>query len=312
MTRGAVRRTGWRWALTAAGLAVLAAGPLVGSVAAAAPTVRVSWGDTLWSIAARTHTTVAALAAANHLPDPNAIEAGTLLVVPAAGGGSAQPTGGSLVVAPGDTLWGIARRLGVSVGALASLNGLRDPNRLLAGSSLVLPATAIELTATTIPVSAAAAPPAPASTPAPGGLPAKLLVHPNRLALRPLFQSWAAAEGVPAALLEALCWWESGWQVSVRSPTGAYGIGQLEPGTVDFVRTVLLPGAALDPASAADNIEMSAAYLHWLLARTGQRPDLALAGYYQGLRSVELHGMAPDTRRYVDGILAYAPRFAAG
>jgi LysM repeat protein len=287
---------------------MLAVGPLAGSVAAAAPTLRVSWGDTLWSIAARTHTSVAALAAANHLADPNHIVAGTVLVVPAPGG-TAPSTGGSLVVAPGDTLWGIAQRLGVPVGTLASLNGLSDPNRLLAGTSLVLPATGIELTASATPLTAPAPPAAgPAS---PGGLPAKLLAHPGRLTLLPLFRSWAAAEEVPSSLLEALCWWESGWQAGVVSPTDAYGIGQLEPATVDFVRTVLLPGAALDPASPSDNIEMAAAYLHWLLVSTGQRPDLALAGYYQGLRSVELHGMAPATRQYVDGILAYAPRFAA-
>jgi LysM repeat protein len=42
-------------------------------------------------------------------------------------------------VAPHDTLYGIARRFGVPVAALAAANGLRDPSRIRAGAVLVIP-----------------------------------------------------------------------------------------------------------------------------------------------------------------------------
>ena len=40
---------------------------------------------------------------------------------------------------PGDTLGVVARRLGVSVDALAKANGIKDPNRVNAGRQLVIP-----------------------------------------------------------------------------------------------------------------------------------------------------------------------------
>ena len=46
---------------------------------------------------------------------------------------AAEPT---VVVQPGDTLTGIAGRHGVSVGRLAELNDLADPNRIFVGQRL--------------------------------------------------------------------------------------------------------------------------------------------------------------------------------
>lgn len=42
-------------------------------------------------------------------------------------------------VKPGDTLWGIARQLGVSVNDLAALNNITDPDTLEAGQELRVP-----------------------------------------------------------------------------------------------------------------------------------------------------------------------------
>jgi len=42
----------------------------------------VEWGDTLWEIARRYGTTVDAIAAANHIPDPDLIYVGQRLVIP--------------------------------------------------------------------------------------------------------------------------------------------------------------------------------------------------------------------------------------
>ena len=113
--------------------------------------------------------------------------------------------------------------------------------------------------------------------------------------------------GVPRDLLEALTWLESGWQNDVVSSTGAVGIGQLMPATVDLVNDVLLH-TSLDPRHADDNIRMSARYLKFLLDRT---PDssTALAAYYQGLASVQRNGVWAPTATYVGAVQALRPHF---
>jgi peptidoglycan endopeptidase LytE len=100
-------------------------------------------GDTLSAIAARFGTTVAALAAANHLADPNRILAGQVLTVPgvaAAGAAAPPPSSAPYVVQPGDTLSAIAARFGTTVAALAAANGLANPNRIRVGQTLRVPA----------------------------------------------------------------------------------------------------------------------------------------------------------------------------
>jgi soluble lytic murein transglycosylase-like protein len=143
----------------------------------------------------------------------------------------------------------------------------------------------------------------PAVTAPTGALPPQLQGQPVRMRLLPFFERWAAACDVPPSLVEATCWWESGWQTGVVSDTGALGVCQIEPATAQTVRG-LLDDQRLDPRSASDNIEMSAAYLRWLLDNTGGRRDLALAGYYQGLTSVQEHGILASSRPYVAGITA--------
>jgi soluble lytic murein transglycosylase-like protein len=136
-----------------------------------------------------------------------------------------------------------------------------------------------------------------------GALPPALEDLPARLRLLPVFRQWASICALPAALVEATCWWESGWQQDVVSRTGAVGLCQIEPSAAQTVRQ-LLDDRSLDPRSASDNIEMSAAYLRWLLDESGGRQDLALAGYYQGPTSVREHGILPGSRPYVTGITA--------
>lgn len=57
----------------------------------------------------------------------------------------AQAQGGSrtYVVQPGDTLFSIAARFGVSVSELATINGFYDIHRLFVGQVLILPATTV-------------------------------------------------------------------------------------------------------------------------------------------------------------------------
>jgi soluble lytic murein transglycosylase-like protein len=201
-------------------------------------------------------------------------------------------------VRPGDTLTGIASRFGVSVAAVTSANRLADPNVVDAGQNLVIPDGQA---------------PAASSTPQarPGVLPAGLLGHPSRLSLRPTFRYWARAYGVPAALVEALAWMESGWQTKVVSPTGAIGIGQLEPSTVTFICGQLLH-TSLNPHVASQNIRMTTRFLRYLLDQTHGNVAVAVGAYYQGLKSIQRRGPYAETRRYVAVILNLATSFAPG
>jgi soluble lytic murein transglycosylase-like protein len=202
---------------------------------------------------------------------------------------SASVAGQTYVVRPGDTLSSIAARYGTTSGAIARANRIRNPNVIVIGRKLAIPA------GTTTSGSS-------------GGYPAKLLAHPERLALRPSFERWSAKYGVPTDLLEALAWVESGWQTTVVSRTGATGVGQLMPATVDHVR-LLIGIKTLDPANADDNIRMSARFLRYLLDGTGGDANLALAAYYQGLRSVRTSPILGETKQYVATVVAYRPFF---
>jgi LysM repeat protein len=101
-------------------------------------------GDTLSSIAERFGTTVASLAASNHLANPNLIYAGQVLDVPAGAGptawGPPAPAETTSVrtytVRAGDTLSSIAERFGTTVGALAAANHLANPNLIYVGQVL--------------------------------------------------------------------------------------------------------------------------------------------------------------------------------
>lgn len=278
--------------------------PSAGGGGAATGAVVVQPGQTLSSIAARYGVSVAALAAANGLGNPNRVLAGAVLHVPSATASGASGGGTTTVqVGPGQTLTAIASRYGVSVAALAAANGLRDPNFVMAGTRLVVPLrSGMALADYSVPVGSGAVG---------GGLPAQLAAHPERLTLEPDFAAAASSYGVPLPLLEALCWWESGWQAAIVSPTGAVGVCQIEPGTASFVDQYLAQ-SALNPRVASQNIDLGAAYLGSLLRDSGGDVSEALAGYYQGLASVRAHGMAPATANYVRGIEAYAAIFATG
>ncbi len=114
-------------------------------------------GDTLYRIAINNDTTVSGIREANGLSG-DIIQPGQVLTLPDCEGngeGSAAPTTSpptaapanppagsstSYTVQPGDTLFIIAQRYGVSVQAIVNANNLTNPNRLSVGQELVIPA----------------------------------------------------------------------------------------------------------------------------------------------------------------------------
>ncbi|MCL4440426.1 MAG: LysM peptidoglycan-binding domain-containing protein [Firmicutes bacterium] len=98
---------------------------------------RVAPGDTLYRIASRVSTTVDELLRLNPGINPYNLRIGQVLCLP-----PEEPPCASGVywrVAPGDTLWIIARETGTTVERLLELNPNLDPLNLQPGMSICLP-----------------------------------------------------------------------------------------------------------------------------------------------------------------------------
>jgi N-acetylmuramoyl-L-alanine amidase len=107
----------------------------------------------------------------------------------------------------------------------------------------------------------------------------------------------------------AVSYWESGWNQSARSRTGAIGLMQVEPYTAAWAGPALLH-RRVNLYNAIDNAELGAALLRSYLTLL-RDPKLALAAYYQGLSGVRKYGIYPSSRAYVNGIWRLRNRFQA-
>jgi LysM repeat protein len=280
------------------------AAPAATTAAATSGSYTVQPGDTLTALAARSGVSVATLAANNGLDPAGLLIAGSSVQL--AGGGGSAPVAastsgpapqGAYKVRPGDTLGSLASQTGVSTAAMAAMNGL-DPNGvLLAGTVIKLPSGA--------PAPALANTPAPAQTVVPTAAPEPTA---QRLSAADV-QSIAAAHGVSPSLAAAIAWQESGFNNAMVSGANARGVMQVMPGTWDYVQQNLAGGEQLNPESAADNVHAGVMYLRRLLDQSGGDESAAIAGYYQGMSSVQNRGMFDDTKRYVANIQALRSRF---
>src|SRR5690606_18549093 len=91
--------------------------------AAAPRTHEVAWGETWYGIARRYRISPSALAAANREVDPERLRAGQVLRIPSAPAAPGQRTH---TVGRGDSLWGIARRYGVTMEQIRAANRMED------------------------------------------------------------------------------------------------------------------------------------------------------------------------------------------
>jgi lipoprotein-anchoring transpeptidase ErfK/SrfK len=99
-------------------------------------------GETLSQIARRYGVSMTSLAQANGISNPNFIYSGQRLTIPGASGGASSggsaASGGVHVVRPGENLSSIAARYGSTVSALASANGIANPNHIYVGQRLLI------------------------------------------------------------------------------------------------------------------------------------------------------------------------------
>ena len=299
-------------------------------------------GETLWSIAAANNLTTRTVAAFNGLSEnsqvvlgqtiqvPTTVEGYAALVnaglapadpaqpaaapaAPAPDGTGAETTGapaqattatvstgpapqGHYKVRPGDTLGALAGSSGVSVDAMAAMNGIDPSAPLLIGTVLKLPSGA--------PAPPGAATPEPAQTVVPQADPVPTATVVGAADV----QSVASLHGVSPSLAAAIAWQESGFNNSMVSSANARGVMQVMPGTWSYVQENLAD-RPLDPNSATDNVHAGVLYLKRLLNDTGGDESAAIAGYYQGLASVQSRGMFDDTQQYVANVQALRARF---
>jgi LysM repeat protein len=139
------------------GVAAIGALAVAGSAGVGRHTVES--GDTLGAIARRNGVSVAELAQANGIEDPDFIVTGTKLVIPDPGAPVAAPAPPAAPtpppapapppaprthrIRPGDTLLGIAARYSVDPAQLASLNAISGRRDVQVGRKLVLPDGAV-------------------------------------------------------------------------------------------------------------------------------------------------------------------------
>ncbi len=185
------------------------------------------------------------------------------------------------IVRPGDSLTAIARKHGTTLGKIAQLNKLNPARPLLIGVKLRIPAA-----------EHAAAPTAVSAT--------------NAGTVRDSLDRWSAYYGIDRSLARALAWMESGYNNNVVSNVGAQGVMQLLPTTWDYVETVLIGHQVAHDADG--NVHVGMAYLHHLLNAFGGDEHLALAGWYQGERSVKAGGPYKVSKAFVADVLALKQR----
>jgi LysM repeat protein len=99
-------------------------------------------GETLYTIARHYGVSVDAIVQANGLASQSLIRAGQRLVIPGDSAASAAQAGAAHVVQPGETLYGIAARYGISAIALARANGITNPALIQSQQQLTIPLAA--------------------------------------------------------------------------------------------------------------------------------------------------------------------------
>jgi LysM repeat protein len=277
---------------------------------------RIQRGDTLSEIAARYGTSVSRLVEVNRLSgNGNVIYAGETLRVPTKASSAASRTvtvNRRHRVVSGDSLIKIARTYGVQPAVIARANKLPSTLVVRLGDTLVVPVRRkVAVAAARSSANTFAGRTYPNSIVSAAARNRAALANrrvPDRDAMRTLIVRTAKRHGVDPNLAMAISYQESGFNMRAVSVANAIGAMQVIPSTGEWISSVV--GRRLNLLKPRDNVTAGVVLLKILTRSAKER--VAVAGYYQGLRSVRERGMYPDTVRYVANILALKKRFARG
>ncbi|MCG2623839.1 LysM peptidoglycan-binding domain-containing protein [Arthrobacter sp. I2-34] len=286
----------------------------------------VKTGDTLSGIAARNGTTLAKLLSANGLKSSSIIYPGQKLKLTgkstaatsatpaanAASDGASAATNATYTVRAGDTLSGIAERLGMGLSQLLAANGLSS-------SSTIYPGQTLKASGGTTSAASSAIEPLvpstflhytyPESVVADANKNKALLLstpQPTQAQMQQIVRDTAVAMGVDPALALAFAYQESGFQQTAVSPANAIGTMQVIPSSGEWASDLV--GRKLNLLDPYDNAAAGVAIIRSLV-RTSDTLDIAIASYYQGQYSVTTHGMYSDTKAYVKAVKAHMKNF---
>ena len=247
------------------------------------------------------------------------------------------------VISPGETLSGLAQVYAVTVTQLAELNGIENPNLIIAGHELMIPGASgpetppagntytvqagdnlseianryglatNELAAANklqnprlISIGQKLTIPGTQAADTPVVIQAGqpvLAPKPNDPEIEAIMDQAAAEFGVDPRLVKAIATVESAWQQGAVSSAGAVGVMQIMPGTAEYMETIIFQQELNEEISAQDNIKMGVKFLRVLIDSTGSERD-AVAAYYQGLTPTQNGVYYPDTQGYVASVFA--------
>jgi LysM repeat protein len=270
-------------------------------------TYTVRSGDTLGGIAAKTRSSLATVLRLNRMSAATVIHPGQKIKVkgsapaPAKSGAST----GRHTVRAGETLSHIAARYHTTSARLVKLNGLRNPNVVVAGQRLRVPGVTKAKATSSNSFAGRVYPQATVSAANRNRAALARMSVPSRSQTRQMIIDTARRHGVDPRLALAIGWQESGWNQRAVSVANAIGAMQVIPSSGEWASQ--MTGRRLNLLNAQDNVTAGVVILR-SLTRSAKNTDQAIAGYYQGLYSVQKNGMYADTKHYVATIKAHRAR----
>jgi hypothetical protein len=196
----------------------------------------------------------------------------------------------------GDTLNAIARNYHTTIWTLAQVNGIRNVNLIIVGQELCIPYHSGSTGGSSYSGGEAS------------GLLSNGVVRwydysalewSNRNEVVSMLRQAAARYGLPANLLLAIAWQESGWYQHVIARDGGIGVMQLMPYTAAGLNSST--GIRRDPYHLWDNINLGATYLRSLWNGFHGNIYDVISGYNEGGWNVQHRGIF--NWRYVNSVL---------
>lgn len=199
-------------------------------------------------------------------------------------------------IVPGDTLGRISHYYGRNIWNLVQVNHIRNVNLIFAGRSLCIPTARSSQNGATNGIQ-------------PNGqvhwYDYRALQWSSRREITAHMHQVAAKYGLPANLLMAIAWQESGWNQHIIARDGGIGLMQIMPATAMGLNRQ--SRASYDPYKTRDNIELAAIYLRSLWRGFHGNLVRVISAYNEGGWAVQHRGIF--NWRYVNNILALMHRY---